>query len=99
MINKHFLEEPNILDMSKEIFNSVVDENLKVETRFQLLSSKIQDAETVNFILAELAGSIQSGLSYTGARNIGELQAKASFIRQTDAGQNESSAHILKRYR
>ena len=56
MINKHFLEEPNILDMSKEIFNSVVDEYLKVETRFQLLSNKIQDAETVNFIIADGLG-------------------------------------------
>ena len=32
MINKYFLEEPNILDLSKEIFNAVVDENLKIET-------------------------------------------------------------------
>ena len=56
MINKHFLEEANILDMSKEIYNTVVDENLKVETRFQLLSKKIEDAETVNFILADGLG-------------------------------------------
>ena len=42
--------------MSKEIFNSVVDENLKVETRFQLISNKIQDAETVNFIIADGLG-------------------------------------------
>ena len=56
MINKNFLKEANILDMSKEIFNSVIDENLKVETRFQLLSDKIQDAETVNFIIADGLG-------------------------------------------
>ena len=56
MINKNFLKEANILDMSKEIFNSVIDENLKVETRFQLLSDKIQDAETINFILADGLG-------------------------------------------
>tara|TARA_B000000475_G_C15994989_1_gene446578 strand:+ start:87 stop:1175 length:1089 start_codon:yes stop_codon:yes gene_type:complete len=56
VINKNFLKEANILDMSKEIFNSVIDENLKVETRFQLLSDKIQDAETVNFILADGLG-------------------------------------------
>ena len=56
MVNEHFLEEPNILDMSKEIFNSVVKKDLKVETRFQLLSKKIQDAETINFILADGLG-------------------------------------------
>ena len=69
MINEHFLEEPNILDMSKEIFNSVVDKNLKVETRFQLLSKKIQDAETVNFILAD-------GLGFSN------LQSTESFLNE-----------------
>jgi len=63
------------------------------------VSSMVPYKGDVSFVLAELAGSIQSGLSYTGARSINELQAKASFIRQTDAGQSESSAHILKRYR
>ena len=62
MINKHFLEEANILDMSKEIYNTVVDENLKVETRFQLLSKKIEDAETVNFILADGLGFLNYNL-------------------------------------
>ena len=56
MINKYFLEEPNILDLSREIFNAVVDENLKIETRFELISKKIQDAETINFILADGLG-------------------------------------------
>ena len=66
MINKNFLDEASILDMSKEIFNSVVDENLKVETRFKLLSSKIQEAETINFILADGLGflNLQSTDSY-----------------------------------
>ena len=52
-----------------------------------------------NRILDELAGNIRSGLSYSGSRNIAELQEKAEFIRQTNASQSESSAHILKRYR
>ena len=56
MINKYFLEEPNILDLSKEIFNAVVDQNLKVKNRFELISKKIKDAETVNFILADGLG-------------------------------------------
>tara|TARA_B100000965_G_scaffold78546_1_gene62468 strand:- start:1766 stop:2854 length:1089 start_codon:yes stop_codon:yes gene_type:complete len=56
VINKNFLQEANILDMSREIFNSVVGEDLKVETRFQLLSNKIQDAENINFILADGLG-------------------------------------------
>jgi len=62
------------------------------------VSSMIPYKGDVNLILQEMSGSIKSGLSYSGARNIQELWVKAKFIRQTGAGQMESSAHILKRY-
>ena len=45
-------------------------------------------------VLFEIDKGIRSGLSYSGARNIRELQAKAQFIIQTSAGQLESSTHI-----
>ena len=48
----------------------------------------------VTNILYELDKGIRSGLSYSGARNIRELQAKAEFIIQTQAGAKESSTHI-----
>ena len=48
-------------------------------------------------ILHSLARNIKSGLSYSGARNITELQAKAQFVTQTSAGQMESGTHILSR--
>jgi IMP dehydrogenase/GMP reductase len=48
-------------------------------------------------IFDDLVGNIKSGLSYSGATNIGGLQARAEFILQTSAGQHESSTHILKR--
>ena len=48
-------------------------------------------------VLAELARGIRSGLSYSGARSIQELQKKAQFIIQSSAGQTESSTHILNR--
>jgi IMP dehydrogenase len=47
-------------------------------------------------ILQDLARGIRSGLSYSGARSISELQTKARFIRQTAGGQTESSTHILR---
>lgn len=50
----------------------------------------------VGDVLAELERGIRSGLSYSGARTIPELQAKARFIRQTTSGQNESGTHILR---
>ena len=52
---------------------------------------------SVNAILADIEGGIRSGLSYTGARSISELQAKAEFILQSSAAQLESNTHILWR--
>ena len=51
---------------------------------------------SVRDILLELERGIRSGLSYSGARTITELQAKARFIRQTSSGQTESGTHILR---
>ena len=45
-------------------------------------------------VLYELDKGIRSGLSYSGARNIKQLQAKSQFIIQTPAGAKESSTHI-----
>jgi IMP dehydrogenase len=50
----------------------------------------------VGSILKDLRKGIVSGLSYSGARTIRELQAKAQFIRQTSAGLSESHTHILR---
>ncbi len=47
-------------------------------------------------IMQDLMQNVRSGLSYTGARNITQLQAKAEFITQTAASQIESSTHILR---
>jgi IMP dehydrogenase len=50
----------------------------------------------VEDVLEELERGIRSGLSYSGARTVGELQAKAKFLRQTPSGQTESGTHILR---
>jgi len=47
-------------------------------------------------LFLDLIGGIKSGFSYTGARNISEFQSRARFVQQTNAGQHESSTHILK---
>jgi IMP dehydrogenase len=51
---------------------------------------------SVENVLEEIRAGITSGFSYSGARNIKELQAKAQFIRQTSAGLSESHTHILR---
>ena len=48
----------------------------------------------VTNVLFELDKGVRSGLSYSGARSVRELQAKARFVVQTPAGAKESSTHI-----
>jgi IMP dehydrogenase len=48
-------------------------------------------------VLYEIEGGIRSGFSYSGARNIAELRARARFVKQTSSSRMESSTHILYR--
>jgi IMP dehydrogenase/GMP reductase len=63
------------------------------------ISTKVPYKGPTQDILTSLERGIRSGFSYTGAKNITELQVKAKFIKQTSAGQFESSTHIDKRYK
>ena len=51
----------------------------------------------VNSIVQDIDGGLRSGLSYTGARTLQQLQSSCEFVVQTQAGQSESSTHILWR--
>jgi len=51
----------------------------------------------VDSVLADLRRGIVSGLSYSGARTIEELQSKAMWTLQTSAGLSESKTHILRK--
>ncbi len=48
-------------------------------------------------LFMDMLNHIRSGLSYSGARDIKELQNNALFIKQTSAGQYESSTHIINK--
>lgn len=61
------------------------------------ISTTIPYKGSVRDIIENLESNIKSGLSYSGARNISNFQAKAEFIFQSTAGQLESSTHILRR--
>jgi len=51
----------------------------------------------VKYVLEDLERGIRSGLSYSGARTISQLQACASFAHQTPSGLTESRTHIVGR--
>lgn len=50
---------------------------------------------SVDAVLKELIGGLQSGLGYLGARNLAELKAKARYIRVSPAGQREAAPHDI----
>ena len=47
-------------------------------------------------VLMQLVGGLQSGMSYSGAHSIEELQQKAIFVRMTGAGLRESGPHDVE---
>ncbi|MBI5301691.1 MAG: IMP dehydrogenase [Chloroflexi bacterium] len=47
-------------------------------------------------ILGQLVGGLQSGMSYSGAHSIAELQEKAEFVRMTSTGLRESHPHDVE---
>ena len=50
---------------------------------------------SVETVLAQLSGGVQSGLGYLGARDLPALRKAARFVRVTSAGQRESAPHDI----
>jgi IMP dehydrogenase len=50
-------------------------------------------AGSVDRVLAQLIGGIQSGMGYLGAANLAQLREKARYIRVSPAGQREAAPH------
>jgi IMP dehydrogenase len=50
-------------------------------------------AGSVDRVLEQLIGGIQSGMGYLGAANLAQLREKARFIRVSPAGQREAAPH------
>ena len=48
---------------------------------------------SVDRVLAQLIGGIQSGMGYLGAKNLEQLRASARYIRVSPAGQREAAPH------
>jgi IMP dehydrogenase len=61
------------------------------------VSTRVPYRGSVARLLEDIERGLRSGLSYSGARSIAELQSKAEFVVQTSAGLGESKTHILSR--
>lgn len=64
---------------------------------FEGVSAQVPYRGSVVDILDNIERGVRSGCSYSGARSIKELQAKANLMVQTSAGQSESNTHINSR--
>jgi len=51
----------------------------------------------VQEVVKQLLGGLRSGMSYSGARTIAELQKNAEFMRITTAGHKESLPHDIEK--
>ncbi len=47
-------------------------------------------------VVEQLIGGVRSGMGYSGAKNISDLQKKARFVRITNAGLRESHVHDVQ---
>jgi len=56
VINKNFLQEASLLQLSEEIFSTVINDRVKLNSIQNLLTEKVKEAETINFILADGLG-------------------------------------------
>jgi len=61
------------------------------------VSTMVKFKGNVEYTIKELETNIRSGLSYSGARNISELQELAIFQLQTNSAHSEGMPHILTR--
>nr|CCC90488.1 putative guanosine monophosphate reductase [Trypanosoma congolense IL3000] len=70
--------------LDEDVFSSMVPEGVE---------GSVPCKGPVAPILHQLVGGLRSGMSYTGAKTVGEMQRKTRFTRMTGAGLRESGSH------
>lgn len=90
------------MDGTKKKYRGMASKDAQMDWRGKYSSNEgvstlVDFKGPVSLILNDLANGIKSGLSYSGCRTIAELQSRAQFVRQTNAGLGESHTHILSR--
>ena len=85
----------------RKVYRGMASKDAQIDWRGHTASvegvtSSVCVTGTLSDVLGELETGIRSGLSYSGARTIRELQSKARFTLQTSSGAVESSTHIIR---
>jgi len=84
---------------ANKVYRGMASKDAQIEWRghtasIEGVSTTVAIKGAASDVISELVTGIRSGLSYSGARTILEMQAKSKFIKQTHAGSIESSTHI-----
>lgn len=69
------------------------DMDTVTEVRMAIAMALKEVSSSIEGVLTQLIGGIQSGMGYLGAANLHQLRAKARFIRVSPAGQREATPH------
>lgn len=90
------------MDGKRKTYRGMASKDSQIEWRGyhssnEGISTTIPYKGPVKNILTDMLGAMVSGFSYSGARNITELQNKAKFKRVTHASMVEGTTHILTR--
>jgi len=85
-----------------KIYRGMASKEAQIDWRgnyssFEGVSATVPYRGSAADVLKDLEKGIRSGFSYSGARTISELCAKATFVKQTSSGISESHTHILRR--
>ena len=74
-----------------EMVAALVEEAQKIAA--EGIEALKESVGSVDRVLAQLIGGIQSGMGYLGAANLAQLREQARFIRVSPAGQREAAPH------
>ncbi len=91
-------EEPGDLSKAYKIYRGMASKEAQNDLlpewkTSEGISFEVPYNGSVTEIIKDLLGGLRSGLTYTGARDIKELQKKAEFIEVTPAGTIENTPH------
>lgn len=85
-----------------KVYRGMASKEAQVDWRgkyssFEGVAATVPYRGPVAEVVQDLERGIRSGFSYSGCRNLSELQASAKFVRQTPSGISESNTHIMGR--
>ena len=74
-------------------FTNVSGVSVPLAFSFTAYEALKEVSPSLDVVLTQLIGGIQSGMGYLGAANLAQLRNKARFIRVSPAGMREAAPH------